>query len=129
MMRILCLSFDFLPTVLPSVTSFNKLSPPHNTICPILFPLQYCCLYNTFPVTYPDLYFFTRDSSSYAVYSLLKAFHLSTTSFFIVHVSERFRTFQNATGHTNVLTILFLKPFVKSLLTLLNATAAIAILT
>src|SRR4029077_7992505 len=57
-----------------------------------------------------------------------KAFHLSTTSFFIVHVSQPY----NATGHTNVLTILFFKSFfrpcVKSSFDLLKDSFAIAIL-
>src|SRR4029077_13689202 len=57
-----------------------------------------------------------------------KAFSLSTTSLFIVHVSQPY----NATEHTNVLTIRFFKslfkPFVKSSFELLKATFAIAIL-
>src|SRR5579864_2396714 len=57
-----------------------------------------------------------------------KAFSLSTTSLFIVHVSQPY----DASDHTNVLTIRFFKslfkPFVKSSFELLKATFAIAIL-
>jgi hypothetical protein len=49
---ILGLPLGFLPTILPCITSFNKLLPlPCITCHPILFPIQYY-LYNTSLFTY-----------------------------------------------------------------------------
>src|SRR4029077_15739984 len=100
---------------------------------PVPFPLHYCLHQTSF---FPDRgqHFYIRLLSCQLTFSILvhthisKAFSLSTTSLFIVHVSQPY----NATDHTNVLTIRFFKslfkPFVKSSFELLKATFAIAIL-
>src|SRR4029077_1009715 len=104
---------------------------------PILFPLHYC-FYKAPLFTYRGQYFFIcllilpthllHSSPHSHLVSTVDKFNLSTTSFFIVHVSQP----SNATGHTNVLTILFFRsffrPFVKSSFDLLKDSFAIAIL-
>src|SRR4029077_14667090 len=98
---------------------------------PVPFPLHYC-LHQTslFPDRGQHFYIRLLILPTHLLYSSphphLKS--VSTTSLFIVHVSQLY----NATDHTNFLTIRFFKslfkPFVKSSFELLKATFAIAVL-
>src|SRR5579864_3160914 len=132
-MPILGLPLGFFPTILPSITSFNNLFP--RTTYPIQFFFRFtiACTKHLPSPTAASTSTFVFLSCQLTFPILLhthisKAFSLSTTSLFIVHVPQPY----NATDHTNVLTIRlfksFFKPFVRSSFELLKATFAIAIL-
>src|SRR4029077_19388663 len=132
-MPILGLPLDLVPVILPSIISFNKLFP--RTTCPIQFLFRFiivCTKHLSSPTAASTSTFvFLSCQLTFSILlhtHISKAFSLSTTSFFIVHVSQPY----NATDHTNVLTIRFFssffKPFVKSSFELLKATFVIAIL-
>src|SRR5579864_2997514 len=132
-MPILGLPLGFFPTILPSNTSFNKLFP--HTTCPIQFFFRItiaCTKHLSSPtVASTSSFVFLSCQLTFSIHlhtHISEVFNLSTTSFFIVHISQPY----NATGHTNVLTILFFKsffrPFVKSSSDLLKDTFVILIL-
>jgi hypothetical protein len=122
----------FLPTILPSITIFNKLFPI--TTCPIqFFCLQYLVAQNiSSPIkaSISSFVFWSLQLTfSIPLYSRLsKASNLSNISCFIVQVTQPY----SATGKTSGLVILFFRSFFKLVFTdslvLLKANFAIPIL-
>src|SRR5580704_2171465 len=132
-MPILGLPLTLLPTILPSIMRFNKLSSRRT--CPIQFFFRFTtALARHLSSPIEDSISSFVFLSFQLTFSILlhnhisKAFSLSVTSFFIVHVSQPY----SATGHTNVLTILFFsslfRRFVTSSFILPKACFAIPIL-
>src|SRR6476661_371621 len=132
-MPILGLPLGLFPSIFPSSTNFIRPSPL--TTCPIQF-------FFLFHIVFIKLLFLFMELStcSFVLFSIQltfpillhthisKAFKRFISSFLKVHVSHLYRT----TGHTSVLTNLFLRStlilLVRSSFLLLNASFAIPIL-
>src|SRR5580698_1453998 len=117
-MPILGLPLTLLPTILPSIMRFNKLSSRRT--CPIQFFFRFTtALARHLSSPIEDSISSFVFLSLQLTFSILlhnhisKAFSLSVTSFFIVHVSQPY----SATGHTNVLTILFFSSLFRRFVT------------
>src|SRR6476661_7241329 len=110
-MPILGLPFGLFPSILPSSTNFIRISPL--TTCPIQFFFLFHIVFIKLLFSFMDL-----STCSFVLLSIQltfpiflhthisKAFNRFTSSFLMVHVSHPYRT----TGHTSVLSDLFLRP-------------------